>query len=522
MDADLTRYLSQRVRDVATARLDTARFEVLAREGAKTSKAKGKGKNATCDEECLHAKAIESGANFVLSGEVQKVGSKLALSLRVLDVAAGTQLAGHELAAEDADALAEGIRELVRTVLEEIPGVKPVPAPVVKDTVPVPVAEKPVDVSFLLPSGAAEVFVDGVVRCTEDTLCRVELMAGNHDARFRREGFIDTLFSFTVPKGDNRYRVAMREPSGMLTVIGQDGNGKPVAARIYVDGVLVGTSPKTFPIALAAKDVQVRTDEQEVVVDERPGEVGATVSALVILRGKPQPAPGMVAIPAGCFRMGSRDSEGDDDEHPRHRVCLSSFALDTVPVTNAAYAASGRKAHYGDGRCSHGDGKSWAKDEVPAVFQEDDHPVTCVDWNEAAAFCMELGKRLPTEAEYEYANLVGTASRWSCGSDSTCLEAVAWSASNSELRTHPVGTKDASFWGLHDMAGNVWAWTADWYGSDFYATSLSRDPTGPAKGERRVLRGGAWSSDANTLRAALRASEAPTALYSHLGFRCAR
>lgn len=525
VDADVSRYLSQRVRDVAVAGLDTARFEVLAREVAKPAKGKGKGKGSSCDEECLHAKAIESGANFVLTGDVQKVGSKLVLSLHVLDVAAGTQLAGQELEAEDPDALAEGIRSLARKTIDEIPGAKPVPAPpppapVVKDTVPA--AEKPVAVSFVLPAGPAEVIVDGATRCTEDTLCKVELPRGNHDVRFRREGFFDTAFSFVVPQGDDRYRVVQREPAGRLVVNTVDGAGKPVTAQLFLDGKLLGNTPTTIPLAISAKHLLVRTAEQEVELEERPEKDGATATATVLLRGKPQATPGMVVIPAGCFRMGSRDSEGDDDEHPRHKVCLSAFALDTVPVTNAAYAAGGRKAHYGGGRCHHWDGKTWARDEVPAVFREAEHPVTCVDWSEAAAFCKEQGKRLPTEAEYEYANLVGTASRWNCGSDSACLESVAWTVANSELQTHPVGTKDVSVWGLHDMTGNVWAWTADWYAGDYYAASPVRDPQGPKEGERRVLRGGAWSSDANTLRAAMRASEAPNALYSHIGFRCAR
>lgn len=519
VDADVIQYLGQRVRDVAASSLDTARFEVLVRERAKPVKGK---KVKPCDEECQHNKAIEDGVNWLVGGEVGKVGSRLVLTLRVDDVGNGTRIAEKELEAEDADALAEGIRGLARTLLQELPGVKE-PAAV---EVPKPVAKVETSalfpVSLVLPSGPAEVIVDGVTRCTEDTLCRVELAPGNHDARLRRDGYFDTAISFTVPKGDNRYRVVQRQPAGLLTVNAVDGAGKAVTAQVFLDGTLVGTTPKTFSIALAAKHVTVRTPEQEVEVEERPEKDGASVTANVLLRGKPQITAGMVAIPAGCFRMGSRDSEGDDDEHPRHKVCLSAFALDTVPVTNAAYQASGRKAHYGDGRCHHGDGKNWARDEVPAVFREADHPVTCVDWNEAVAFCKEQGKRLPSEAEYEYANLVGSASRWSCGSDSACLESVAWGAVNSGLQTQPVGTKDVSVWGLHDMTGNVWAWTADWYAGDWYASSPVRDPQGPKDGDRRVLRGGAWSSDANTLRATMRASEAPTALYSHIGFRCAR
>ncbi len=241
-------------------------------------------------------------------------------------------------------------------------------------------------------------------------------------------------------------------------------------------------------------------------------------------------ATDMVRIPAGEFLMGSPADEPDrHDDETQHRVEITRpFLLRATEVTQAEW-----EAVMGDNR---------------SRFDEcgDDCPVEQVSWLEVVAFCNALsraegleecyviegedvtwprgldcaGYRLPTEAEWEYAARAGTQTAWSCGADVDCLDGVAWYSPNSGSRPHPVGTKAANAWGLHDMHGNVWEWVWDWYAD--YGGDAQVDPTGPAAGASRVRRGGGWSSDATRLRAAFRNRRPPTSRYDFLGFRPAR
>jgi formylglycine-generating enzyme required for sulfatase activity len=126
------------------------------------------------------------------------------------------------------------------------------------------------------------------------------------------------------------------------------------------------------------------------------------------------------------------------------------------------------------------------------------------------------GFRLPTEAEWEYAARAETTE----AAFSSELDAIAWYSENSDSRTHPVAGKEANAWGLHDMLGNVWEWTGDWYAA--YPTEAVTDPTGPAKGSGRVIRGGAWYGLARGVRCASRIALDPGDRSVLLGFRLAR
>jgi formylglycine-generating enzyme required for sulfatase activity len=207
----------------------------------------------------------------------------------------------------------------------------------------------------------------------------------------------------------------------------------------------------------------------------------------------------MATIPAGCFQMGSID--GEADEKPVHKVCLSAFNMDKTEVTQGAYTA--------------------VIGSNPSYFSScgDNCPVEQVDWSQAKAYCEQVGKRLPTEAEFEYANRAGSTTKYQCGNDESCLDRIAWYKANSNSQTHPVGQKQPNAWGLYDMTGNVWEWTSDWYGN--YDQGSGKDPKGEASGSDRVDRGGSWFSDAQDLRSALRYSIGPAFRNINLGFRCA-
>jgi formylglycine-generating enzyme required for sulfatase activity len=153
-------------------------------------------------------------------------------------------------------------------------------------------------------------------------------------------------------------------------------------------------------------------------------------------------------------------------------------------------------------------------------------PVVRVSWNQAMAFCQWLSKRtgecitLPTEAQWEYACRAGTATPWSFGQDDIRAGDYAWLGGNSGGATHPVGGRKPNPWGLYDMHGNVWEWCADWYEKHAYAGGEATDPSGPAKSEGRILRGGAWGEHPNNARSALRNTIGPDGRHNGTGLRC--
>jgi formylglycine-generating enzyme required for sulfatase activity len=212
-----------------------------------------------------------------------------------------------------------------------------------------------------------------------------------------------------------------------------------------------------------------------------------------------------VWVPAGAFAMGCAledEPECLSNEQPRHGVTLTrGFWIGQTPVTQSAY------------------GKQ--RTENPSRFVGESLPVEGVTWEQARAFCRDVGMRLPTEAEWEYAARAGKDEarygEW---------EHIAWVRANSNGRTHPVGMKAPNAFGLHDMLGNVWEWVSDRYG--LYDEESLVDPQGPIDGDARVLRGGSWNDFIADVRFALRDVHPPSPglgdrdYEDHtIGFRCA-
>ena len=206
---------------------------------------------------------------------------------------------------------------------------------------------------------------------------------------------------------------------------------------------------------------------------------------------------GMVYVEGGTFQMGSNS---ESDEKPIHTVTISGFFMDKTEVTQAEY----RKVM----------GKN------PSNFSGcDDCPVENVSWNDANAYAQKVGKRLPTEAEWEYAARGGNKSkgyRYS-GSNGNGIGAAGWYDNNSDDKTHPVAQKQPNELGLYDMSGNVWEWCSDWYGS--YSSSPQNNPQGPSSGSYRVLRGGCWFDYDLNCRAASRDRHNPGVRNNDYGFR---
>ncbi len=165
----------------------------------------------------------------------------------------------------------------------------------------------------------------------------------------------------------------------------------------------------------------------------------------------------------------------------------------------------------------------------PSHFKGSKNPVDSVSWEDCQGFLKKLNEKyshhgltfsLPTEAQWEYACRAGTATRHYFGDALSNMGDYGWLADNSGKMTHPVGEKKPNAWGLYDMYGNVFEWCADWYNHDYYLTSPASDPTGPAVGTTKEIRGGYWESSEGT-SAGRHSSAPPDIRISFNGFRVA-
>ncbi len=230
----------------------------------------------------------------------------------------------------------------------------------------------------------------------------------------------------------------------------------------------------------------------------------------------------MVVIPGGTYLRGS--NEGARDEMPRHPVKLSSFALDIHPVTNEQFvrflqAMGGEKDHNNNDIIRLRDSRikrSAGKVIIESGYAK--HPVVGVTWYGAVAYAKWVGKRLPTEAEWEAAGSAGRDTQFPTGSDIERAQANFFSSDTTAVMSYPPNA-----YGLYDMAGNVYEWCQDWYAYNYYdSSSLEPDnPKGPQQGVYRVVRGGCWKSLKEDLRCSHRNRNNTGAVNGTYGFRCA-
>jgi sulfatase modifying factor 1 len=213
----------------------------------------------------------------------------------------------------------------------------------------------------------------------------------------------------------------------------------------------------------------------------------------------------------GTYVMGSHLNSGEVDELPTHKVKLDGFYIDRFEVTRDEF----EKVMGYNPTSSKGCGSC---------------PVSNVTWQDAVDYCKKIGKRLPTEAEWEYACKAGTKTPFSTG------VTISGDQANFDARKPfggspvgsfrgkvvPVGSFPANSWNLHDMHGNVAEWCADWYDVAYYGNTSGENPQGPDKGKLRVVRGGGWNNDGNGLRAANRTAYNPDLRLNNIGFRCVK
>ncbi len=224
----------------------------------------------------------------------------------------------------------------------------------------------------------------------------------------------------------------------------------------------------------------------------------------------------MVPVPEGTFLMGSQPVEGDSDEIPQRTIYLSSYSIDLYEVTHAKYANFLKATR--------------RSPPVIPVFADDlslitkpDLPVVGVSWEDAKAYCTWLGKRLPTEAEWEKAARGERGFKWPWGNVFEETMANMTGQEDGYKYTAPPGKfeQGRSAYGLYDAAGNVAEWVSDWYDAAYYQTGPFRDPKGPDTGKHRVYRGGSWDDSSSGVRTAKRYAAAPHQTSAVISFRCA-
>lgn len=307
---------------------------------------------------------------------------------------------------------------------------------------------------------------------------------------------------------------------------------------------------------------------------------------------RPTPAPeGMVWIPGGEFEMGSDSRLARPDERPAHRVRVDGFWMDATEVTNAQFRAFVEATGYlsdaerppdlasimaqvppdtpeppaemlvagslvftqpskrGEPWWTWQPAAHWRQPEGPSsdLRDREDHPVVHVSWRDAAAYADWAGKRLPTEAEWEFAargGLEGASYAWGSEADTEGSRMNSWQgvfplerrAGDGYATTSPVRSFAPNGYGLYDVAGNVWEWVADWYRPDTYARrsgDVVANPVGPESGfdpaepyaPKRVCRGGSYLCSENYCtgyRPSARMKTSPDTSLAHTGFRCVK
>lgn len=242
-----------------------------------------------------------------------------------------------------------------------------------------------------------------------------------------------------------------------------------------------------------------------------------------------------VLIPKGKFNMGCSvgDTDCGDDEGAKGGVpvMVQDFFIDKNEVTVAEYEEC-----MATGKCKRP--KDFARNKYCNLGEpsRQNHPINCVDWDEALSYCEWKGKRLPYEAEWEKAARAETASRYPWGQEVDCKHAILddgetlGSVPNEpdgcgEDRTWEIGSREANNFKLYDMHGNAGEWTMNWYSpTAIQETYAKGDLQGPGKGKQRVVRGGSWDENRKNLRSSYRNVKPPISgksIYGSIGFRCA-
>ncbi len=301
---------------------------------------------------------------------------------------------------------------------------------------------------------------------------------------------------------------------------------RPSSLTAVMEELQAGSAKKEEQLKPKIKPQELARPE----FDADPGAIFQKESFVAQFRPKPAEVKNlepllseMVVIHGGSFLRGSNN--GGRDEMPRHAVTLESYAIDVHPVTNEQFVRF-LEAMGGEKDANNNDTvrlresrikRSGGKLHIESGYSK--HPVVGVTWYGALAYAKWVGKRLPTEAEWEVAALGALEDAlYPTGGNIERSEANFFSSDTTTVMSYP-----ANGYGLYDIAGNVYEWCQDWYGYHYYDESVQEpnNPKGPPQGVYRVLRGGCWKSLKEDLRCSHRHRNNPGTMNGTYGFRCA-
>jgi sulfatase modifying factor 1 len=368
----------------------------------------------------------------------------------------------------------------------------------------------------------AEVHLDGVFkgRASPQGELTIRANPGVHALKVSLKGKKDYEQQVTLVGGQTTsVQAALVDLPGSLRV--QTSAGAEVFLDSSSRGIADAGGQLFIPdLAAGAHELRVTArgkKEFRQSITVLPGQESRIDAVLAEIQEQPLPA-GVVSenprdglkyvrIPPGTFQMGCSpgDKGCENNEKPSHQVSITkAFWIGQTEVTVGAYKrfeeATGRQMPRAPDF-----NNAWTNDNLPIVN---------VTWDEASAYCIWAGGRLPTEAEWEYAARGGsTDARYGN------LEGIAWYDGNSGQRRHEVARKRANGFGVYDLLGNVWEWVNDWYDEQYYHHGPSQDPSGPSSGRDRVLRGGSWVSNPRNVRVSVRGWSDPAGR-NNAGFRC--
>jgi formylglycine-generating enzyme len=236
--------------------------------------------------------------------------------------------------------------------------------------------------------------------------------------------------------------------------------------------------------------------------------------------------PGMILIQGGWLKMGTMD--GYFSEQPVHEVQVNYFYIDETEVTNEQFQKFANETQYVTDAEKASSDIDW---KTFATTTRMNHPVVMISWNDATAYVRWAGKRLPTEAEWEYAargGLVGKSFPWGNNPrlEGMVIFDLSYKVADNQLQNIPTSSVKSiqpNGYGLFHMAGNAWEWCQDYYDPKYYQKTPENNPLGPSKGRTRVLRGGSWYTRIDQIRVSNRNSDFPDSGYQYdYGFRCAK
>ena len=309
-----------------------------------------------------------------------------------------------------------------------------------------------------------------------------------------------TLLSFAVLSAQTFKNVRAKQDGLSITVqydmVGKLYRGDEVALTFSTDNGETYSVIKDAEGDLGSNVLPGKNNEINWLLIDKDFIIGKIINFRVVTVPE-----GMVYVDGGKFTRTGID--GKKKERTEHSIELDSFLMDATEVTQREYR--------------HVMGK-YASDYTGCM----ECPVENVSWFDAIAYARKVGKRLPTEAEWEYAARGGAYAKGNQSySGSNRIDDVAWYLANTQSK-QPVGKKKPNAIGIYDMSGNVWEWCSDWYHDDYFQIAKTENPKGPDYGTEKVVRGGSWFSNDVFCNVSRRYKLKPDYRDTNFGFRCVK